>query len=386
MASSSSNFRARRLSVSDIDTSEFDKAKSGTTPIQGGRQRRLSLSPEMGQKGMDVTIPPDVCGTFSCHGVEPGQRQGESHGKINQDRGSTSFPLDIPYRSIKCTEALFSVYDGHGSKGDMVSDFVVRTVPEILTQQQELLDTKDTSGGENNGVAQALKKAFVKTDELLQANKKIDAELSGTTAVAVLIRQYADSDELHIWTAWAGDSRAVLWTASAGEKTCTKTDVKDLSHDHKPDTPKESARIKKAGGTISPPEEEWGGPARVWLDSEMTLPGLAMARSIGDHLVSKVGVIAEPEVTHEVLNMSDGKQRYLVIASDGVWEFIDSHQAMQLIAKSSAEGATRAVTKLIETSAAKWREEEGDYRDDITAICVSLHELVKSKEWHDAIQ
>jgi hypothetical protein len=34
----------------------------------------------------------------------------------------------------------------------------------------------------------------------------------------------------------------------------------------------------------------------VWIDAEMTLPGLAMARSIGDHLVKTVGVIAEPEV------------------------------------------------------------------------------------------
>lgn len=31
-----------------------------------------------------------------------------------------------------------------------------------------------------------------------------------------------------------------------------------------------------------------------------------------------------------------------------------------------------AVTKLIETAAAKWRQEEGDYRDDITAICIQI--------------
>ena len=31
-----------------------------------------------------------------------------------------------------------------------------------------------------------------------------------------------------------------------------------------------------------------------------------------------------------------------------------------------------AVTKLIEAAAAKWRQEEGDYRDDITAICIQI--------------
>ena len=35
------------------------------------------------------------------------------------------------------------------------------------------------------------------------------------------------------------------------------------------------------------------GPARVWLKHE-NIPGLAMARSIGDRIAAQVGVIAEP--------------------------------------------------------------------------------------------
>ena len=38
--------------------------------------------------------------------------------------------------------------------------------------------------------------------------------------------------------------------------------------------------------------------------------------------------------------------------------------------------ATEACTKLIETAAAKWRQEEGDYRDDITAVCLKVKEVV----------
>ena len=38
------NFRARRLSVSDIDTSEFEKGNPITSPMpQSGRQRRMSM-------------------------------------------------------------------------------------------------------------------------------------------------------------------------------------------------------------------------------------------------------------------------------------------------------------------------------------------------------
>ena len=66
----------------------------------------------MGQKvpTKDLPFPLHVVGTFSCHGVEPGMRQGESNAKINQDRGAVSFPLDIPYEKFKCKEALFTVF------------------------------------------------------------------------------------------------------------------------------------------------------------------------------------------------------------------------------------------------------------------------------------
>ena len=84
-------------------------------------------------------------------------------------------------------------------------------------------------------------------------------------------------------------------------------------------------RIKGKGGFISPPEEEWGGPARVWLDASQTLPGLAMARSIGDHMVSSIGVIARPEVCVRELTDDD---LFVVLASDGVWEFIDSQERL----------------------------------------------------------
>ena len=146
----------------------------------------------------------------------------------------------------------------------------------------------------------------------------------------------------------------------------------DLSEDQKPDTPAEKRRINSKGGHVSPPEVEWGGPARVWLDSNMTLPGLAMARSIGDHLVKTVGVIAEPEVVqYEVV----GDDLYFVMASDGVWEFIESQPCVDLVSSFIDGSATEACTKLIETAAAKWRQEEGDYRDDITALVVKFDKL-----------
>lgn len=69
-----------------------------------------------------------------------------------------------------------------------------------------------------------------------------------------------------------------------------------MSHDHKPNDPEESIRIKKRGGRIEPfrdEDDQFIGPHRVWL-KEDDVPGLAMSRSFGDRVAASVGVVAEP--------------------------------------------------------------------------------------------
>jgi len=385
------NFRARRLSVSDIDTSEFEKAKSGasTTPnaaVNKGRQRRMSMSPEMGVVKPKNQLPFELyqVGTYSCHGVEPGMRQGETSAKINQDRGCVTRPFadEHPSKDPGTKVALFCVYDGHGALGDKVSHFVMTNIEAKLAEHPALFSDPPT----------ALKETFLKVDTDLKKDVSIDAELSGTTGVALLMMQKENGDTT-IYSANVGDSRATcyglgLTSPSGTELVAKKGCTEDFTEDQKPDTPAEMARIKSKGGFVSPPEEEWGGPARVWLDANMTLPGLAMARSIGDHLVSEIGVIAEPKIEKFEFAKSEvdnsPEEPFIVMASDGVWEFIESGDATHLVRNhlfaSSESGskqadATVAVTKLIETAAAKWRQEEGDYRDDITAIVIRLKDL-----------
>lgn len=56
--------------------------------------------------------------------------------------------------------------------------------------------------------------------------------------------------------------------------------------------------ILKAGGRIDSYRDHAGnkvGPERVWLKSE-DVPGLAMSRSFGDQVASRVGVNAIPEM------------------------------------------------------------------------------------------
>lgn len=162
---------------------------------------------------------------------------------------------------------------------------------------------------------------------------------------------------------------------NASSSSCFTSHIaKDLTVDQNPDSPGEKERIEACGGFVSPPPEE-GLSARVWLDKDCTQVGLAMSRSIGDHAVKRVGVISEPVVTmHDIdPNVDD----YLIVASDGVWEFVESQTAVEIVSKcfENGEGASKACKLLIEVAAAKWHEYEGDYRDDITALVIHLNGL-----------
>ena len=76
-------------------------------------------------------------------------------------------------------------------------------------------------------------------------------------------------------------------------------------------------------------------PARLAITSPFTspladwrlfqvAPGLAMSRSIGDAVGAMVGVTAEPEVSSRAVAAGD---TFVLIASDGVWEFLESSDA-----------------------------------------------------------
>ena len=166
------------------------------------------------------------------------------------------------------------------------------------------------------------------------------------------------------WTACAGDSRAVKGARQSGVLV-----AQDLSIDHKPDLPEERSRIVARGGTVS--DGNPGRPSRVWAHGRI---GLAMSRSIGDGECKSVGVIADPEVTHFVLSPPDTPSGdgdlFVIVASDGVWEFIDSTEACAIVGKY--KNATEACSQLVHEAASRWKRFEGSYRDDITAIVAFL--------------
>ena len=65
---------------------------------------------------------------------------------------------------------------------------------------------------------------------------------------------------------------------------------------------------------------------------------------------------------------------FLILASDGVWEFIENEEAVRIVRLFHEQGkpALDACRFLIAKAALLWRTNEGQYRDDITAIVAFL--------------
>lgn len=347
----------------------LNNSNSNNTSCNTPRWKTRHHHPSDGERADEKNLPfqRDVVGTFSCHGVEPiyddeDDDDDDNYGyddeakpptmaaKTNQDRGGIAFPYGNSNRT-----ALFAVYDGHGQGGELVSQYSLHEIQRLLEKHPSF----------HSNIETAFKDTFLKVDASLTDEGLIEPMYAGTTACVALLR------DTQLVLSNAGDSRAVLGRKHPNKKW----EAIDLTVDQNPDLPSEQRRIESMGGYVTPAPEP-GLSSRVWLDKECSQIGLAMARSIGDHAVKSVGVIAEPVVSFHTLQAED---EFLVLATDGVWEFVSSKEAVAIIAQHLHKGATKACQVLIETAAAKWHDEEGDYRDDITALVIRLPALFDKK-------
>ena len=201
-----------------------------------------------------------------------------------------------------------------------------------------------------------IKRAFRHAERELEKNTDIDANFSGTTCVMVF--QVGE----RIVCANVGDSRAIMVKEN--------NIIIPLSIDQKPDDPEERKRIEENGGEISQFEEdgEKSGPFRVWKKGEV-YPGIAMSRSIGDFIATSLGVIPVPKFIYEKI---DKDTKFIVVASDGVWEFLDNKKVADIVMpfykKNDPDGACKALIK----ESTQWWNQEDVVVDDITVIVVFL--------------
>ena len=144
-----------------------------------------------------------------------------------------------------------------------------------------------------------------------------------------------------------------------------------LSQDHNTQRLDERTRILNSNGRIAQTRDENGvlkGPERVWLMDE-DYPGIAMTRSVGDKISKVVGVSSDPEVVIRRLVPED---KFIILASDGVWEKLSSEEAVKVVSKYWDQNRVEdAALALVNEAAKKWNKTE--YVDDITVVIVFLN-------------
>ena len=215
---------------------------------------------------------------------------------------------DVIHAGEVGNDHFFLVLDGHG--GVSAAEYVRDNLPTNLANAEGF--------GDMETVADALKAAFVKTHNDMakiahewpkyEYEGEMYASTSGTTATLVLLREDKDGN-MYVITAYVGDSYAYMFFDSKEPEILTK-------NKHDPNVPEEIANVKKRGGSVA----RWCGRVEWHLD-DRRVPFLNITRALGDFwsFVPETGeysVSPEPSVHIRKLDKDD---KYLVLASDGVW-------------------------------------------------------------------
>lgn len=249
----------------------------------------------------------------------------------------------------KTRSLLLCVMDGHGEDGDKVSQNIKNKLAKELFKHRDFA---------TDNVLNAIREVVAACETQVLRDPSIETDFSGTTFTCAVIR------DNKAWLANVGDSRT---TIGYRNKDNGITAV-NLTIDHKPDLPAEKARIEAKGGRVFAVEYEDGvdGPPRLWL-GHMDVPGLAMSRSLGDAVAHTAGCSSEPECFEYEFN-SNREDLILVMASDGLWEFMSDQEVID-IAASTLEPRF-AVDRLISEANERWMKEEQVVDD--TTVCVAF--------------
>jgi serine/threonine protein phosphatase PrpC len=271
----------------------------------------------------------------------------------------------------------FAVYDGHcGAEcAAMASD----ELHNDIFSHDAFQTQGDAATQVPGSVSEALRDAFLAFDARYLERAKRESLYSGSTAVAALL--CAQGRKLFI--ANLGDSAAIICRrrgseeggAGGGGLNAVTYEAVHVTQAHKPDRPDEQQRVQAAGGWLTEERELFMGqlhrmdlddPEIVsaaedvvqWVTIARVCGELAVSRSFGDPDFKGFSpdshaqapgelffpfpeghdrsfkhdlVLAEPEI-HEH-DLQRGRDDFLVLASDGVWDVLNGQQVVDAISR-----------------------------------------------------
>eukprot|EP00928_Gymnodinium_smaydae_P060024 TRINITY_DN4356_c0_g2_i3.p1 TRINITY_DN4356_c0_g2~~TRINITY_DN4356_c0_g2_i3.p1 ORF type:complete len:719 (-),score=121.16 TRINITY_DN4356_c0_g2_i3:1928-3973(-) len=314
--SSSSSGGARRGSVVAAKPSAAEGARTG-----------CSVSSHASTEDSPVPLR-FFAGTYTVQGQKPNMPKW-----VNQDR---SLVLSIGRGRL-----FVGVFDGHGTNGQRASErakgLFEAWAPALASMPRGQLPAE-------------LSRCFREAHETLQREGL--AHFAGTTATVALL----DAAAGVMTVAHVGDS--TLLVASG-------TEVEFSTREHRVDAETER-RVLARGGEVRTtrgaayPQD---GPTRRICGRGTELPGLAMARSLGDAQAHALGALCEPDISSVPLDSG----ALVVLASDGVWDVTPARDVADFLAAAPGD-ATHMARGLAARARARWPL--GHDIDDITAVVV----------------
>ena len=308
------------------------------------------------------------------------------------------------------------IFDGHGTEGEKLANesasilyklinlLVEKFLPGFDPQQLEEESTLDI-------FRKCLTYAFVNCDD-----KLVDHSTSGTTATIIII--FNLKDKFKIFTAYVGDSKAILGHQG---------NVIDIANDQAHDACHEGIKLNMKAlqeeseenepGIITACEKEFSenyislNSEEELIDEEdniknefieprkpIVIPptsnldksyfgnlegyALNMTRSLGDHHLKSIGKSCLPNISNFDLDKTSiSKESCIILASDGIWEECRQAPEQTITSKKAFEyfkSEEDTCKLLIEEANLNWSTQVIDYRDDISLLVLDLNKYLKS--------
>lgn len=333
-------------------------AETKTAKAARGRPTRLAIPPPLpcapgvdpfGAVEAELATELEVQGEGFCLASRRGVRHAmeDGYGVVITDHGASQL-------------AFYGVYDGHGGRAavDFVADKLGKNVVAALAaaatvtsqhQRPEAASSSTTQPAKTSGdeqvdaVAAAIRAAYLTTDrEFLTQGVR-----GGACAATALVK------DGELFVANVGDCRAVLGSHS-GIATA-------LTSDHTAGREDERRRIESSGGYVS------CGSSGVWRVQDC----LAVSRAFGDASM-KAWVTCEPEVSRRRLTPDC---RFLVVASDGLWNKVSCQEAVDVVVSAPPGGAGASSSVESCKDLVALARKRGS-RDDITVMLVDLQRFI----------
>lgn len=343
-------------------------------------------------------LSPDLEGPFqpkdiAVKGVATPELLSDLHGvTIHSTTGNLpSFPRpnqdDFFFVKLSDELQVAAVFDGHGRDGHRVAAIARDRMMRHLVQNLPGPGASFKSYDHDNDVLEVLEGCFLHVHKELAKWEldDLDVALSGVSGCVVL----HDIRRRWLYVAWAGNVRCMAAEvleitekkegvrvveggadAAASNDAAKKKKKRMVFH---PMTKDHTTRVKAEKERVEKTEAELrsrkGAPHEIFAPGE-DWPGIPLTRCMGNLIGHALGVTSHPESVDRGL-ASGTPVKFLVIATDGVWDVLQESEVLKIVNESKQENALYGVKHVIQRARDEWmkRKSSRGFVDDIT-MCV----------------